>query len=420
MEIQSQKKIYYGWFIAIAGFCAMALVYSTIMGSAGIYLKPVCAELGFERASFSAVTTVRAATMIILSSFWGKFMAKGNIKLHMTVCMLLGAVAMWGYSLSSHIWQFYLLSIPMGMAFTGGTTMPFSILINNWFGPKKKGIAMSITFIGSGVGSMIFTPLFTHIILNYGWRNSYRLNGFLILIIMVPIILFVVKKTPAEKGLARMGDLPADEKAAKAGKLPVERRGMDFAEAKTAPMTYFVMGAFAISVVASSSLATQAVSYFTDIGFQPMGAAQIISILSMGLIVSKIILGWASDKFGSRMVTPISFLLLGISSLFLYSAAFSHSMVIPYVPFYCLGVSAITVCQPLCVADLFGEKAFGTLIGISTMATGVGAAIGPWASAMVYDKTGSYGSAWIICAVILVVAAILLAVSFRMRKQYQY
>lgn len=418
MENRKQNGIYYGWWIAIAGFLAMAMVYSTVFTSGGLFLKPVCDELGFSRSEFALTTSLISITMIVLSTAWGKRMAEGKIKLHMAASLVLGALGLVGYSMSTQIWQFYICAIGLGIAFTGATTMPFSILLNNWFGVKKRGTAMSIAFIGSGVGSMIVSPSFTYVITIFGWRTAYLVNAAVLVVIMV-IILLVVKKTPEEKGLVRQGDeeMALDENGAKIHR---ELTGLTLAEAKKASMMWFLVAALVLAVIGSSSIATQAFSYFTDIGFTPAKAALTMSVLSFGLIFAKLLLGYVSDKKGVKPVISICFLLLGISSLVLFFVSNVHSLIVLFIPFYCLGVSAITVCPPLCVSSLFGEKGYGSLIGVATMATGLGGAVGPLLCAKLFDVTGSYRSAWILCACALVIAVILILTSFQQRKKYSY
>lgn len=265
---------------------------------------------------------------------------------------------------------------------------------------------------------MLVSPAFTYVITNYGWRAAYLLNAGILIVIMI-IILLVVKKTPEEKGLVRQGDEDA-ELDKDGAKIQRELTGLTLAEAKKTPMMWLMVIALVLAVIGSSSLATQCVPYFTDIGFTPMKAAQVLSILSFGLIFTKLLLGYVSDKKGVKPVVSICFFLLGLSSLILFFVANSHLLIILFVPIYCLGVSAITVCPPLCVSALFGEKGYGSLIGIATMATGLGGAVGPLLCTKLFDVTGSYRSAWILYACGLMVAVLLILTSFHQRKRYSY
>ena len=161
--MQEKKKIYYGWYMVLFGFLVMALAYASLASCQGIFIKPVTEELGIERATFSGVTTIASVGLIIGSTLTGKLFGKYSLKKVMGTCCTIVCACLAGFGLSSHIWQFYILGSIMGIAFSGLTIIPVSILINNWFGVKKKGVAMSIAFAGSGIGGMILTVVLNNI-----------------------------------------------------------------------------------------------------------------------------------------------------------------------------------------------------------------------------------------------------------------
>ena len=57
-------------------------------------------------------------------------------------------------------------------------------------------------------------------------------------------------------------------------------------------------------------------------------------------------------------------------------------------------------------ADLFYGKNFGTVVGLLLFGQGVGAAIGPWLGGYIYDITGSYTLAFLLCIISLVLGCI--------------
>ena len=67
---------------------------------------------------------------------------------------------------------------------------------------------MSIEISGIGLGGFILSPVIANLITNFGWRQTYFIMGLVTLVIGLPIVLFVIKKTPEEVGLEPYG---ADE-----------------------------------------------------------------------------------------------------------------------------------------------------------------------------------------------------------------
>ena len=63
-------------------------------------------------------------------------------------------------------------------------------------------------------------------------------------------------------------------------------------------------------------------------------------------------------------------------------------------------------CSPLVVGHDFGTRSFGALAGmVGTVALTLGGAAGPVVAGAMYDKTGSYFLAFLLCVVVFLVGA---------------
>ena len=60
------------------------------------------------------------------------------------------------------------------------------------------------------------------------------------------------------------------------------------------------------------------------------------------------------------------------------------------------------------VADLFGLSSHGTILGVTSFSGTIGGAIGPVVAGGIFDVTGSYGPAFLVCAVVSVVGLMLI------------
>jgi MFS family permease len=69
------------------------------------------------------------------------------------------------------------------------------------------------------------------------------------------------------------------------------------------------------------------------------------------------------------------------------------------------------VCSPL-VADFFGLKALGAIFGLANMASSIGGALGPLTAGRIFDISGSYHWAFILCAA-LAIAALIMSTSLK-------
>ncbi len=394
--MQEKKKIYYGWYMVLFGFLVMALAYASLASCQGIFIKPVTEELGVDRAVFSGVTTISSIGVIIGSAFVGKIFKKFPLKTVIAVSCLIVCVCLAGFGFSTQMWQFYVLGSIMGLAFAGLTTIPISILINNWFGVKKKGVAMSIAFAGSGLGGMVLTVILNSIIQKWGWRTAYLADAAIIFFVLMPLILFLLVSTPKEKGLERLGE----------GEVTKSNSGLTSSQAKSTLSFWLMFFSFFMMSMINSGLLNHQIAYLSDIGFSASASANIGALAVGSLTIGKIILGSLCDKAGLKTGSFIGnflFFLGMISLLFTTNVPF---LAYVYILMFCVGGAVPTICPPLFVSGVFGEKDYASLVGILTVAGGLGAAIGSLLCGKLYDMTGSYTVCWslfILCSALIVV-----------------
>ncbi len=143
-------------------------------------------------------------------------------------------------------------------------------------------------------------------------------------------------------------------------------------------------------------------------GISPASAASILTIIGGLSIAGRVTMGGASDKIGSKPAIIIGFILLLLAfswvvvakelwMLYLFAAVFGFGY----------GASA-TVHSPL-VADLFGLRAHGVILGVISFSSTTGGAIGPVLAGHIFDITGSYHLAFLICVTLGVVNIVLIS-----------
>jgi len=77
-----------------------------------------------------------------------------------------------------------------------------------------------------------------------------------------------------------------------------------------------------------------------------------------------------------------------------------------FVPLFGLGYGGLVVLWPLVVGHDFGTRSFGAIAGmVGTVALTLGGAAGPVVMGAMYDKTGSYFLAFLLCVVVFLVGA---------------
>lgn len=375
--------IFYGWWILAAGFLIMTFLYAPIANLVSLFTKPVTEELGFGRAEFTMYYTVMATTAMIIAPIAGRLMKKLDVRVYMTIFTLLGAGAYIGFSFATELIHFLLFAVPMGMALAGAGLIPVSVLITNWFN-AKRGLSLGIALSGTGFGSMILSPLVTWIITAYGWRTAYLMIGILILVVLVPLIVFVIKVSPADKGLLPLGEEQAAEDAP-----AKELAGVTQKEAFKSVSFWALCAGILVGGIVVNSMIINLVPYLTDIGTPAQQAALLLSLASAMVIAAKLLVGRLYDKLG--LIKTLTFIVASDIICFLFLLKGNLLILgILFTIFSALGSTAVIVTPAYLTAALFGEKEYSSKYGTVSLFTSLGAALAPVAAGLIYNINHSY------------------------------
>ena len=396
--MEQKKGIFYGWWIVAASIMIMAVLHPLITTCWGLFVKPVTADLGFSRSAFGLCSTIISGVTVVFSPKLGKWLAQKNTQLIHAVCIIGLAISFASFSLAQNIVHFYISAFFMGAFSCGAIALPISIVITNWF-VKKRGLAISIALAGSGIGGAIISPIMTNIIQTNGWRTSFLVFAVAMVVVGLPMV-WVLKKSPAVMGKQAYGveDISSQKQVASHTESKTELN-MSLEEVKKHSFFWiYLLGMFLLCFVGFGSL-SQLAAFLADYH----GAAFAAKVLSFFLIIvtlGKIFLGWIYDKFGTRLGT--------IFICIIFAAAigcmlFPESQFLMYVMafLYGLGICTGTVCPPVITASMFGQQHYGEIYGYVNLSVYLGAALSVPAIAVIYDRTGSYDIAWIICIVMI-------------------
>lgn len=408
--MQNENKMFYGWKIVAVGFIIMSLVYS-MASVTGVFLIPVTESLKISRAQFSLCSIFAAGGFVAGSAVMGKMFRKYKIKNVMIVGCAVICTDLLMKSFATQLWQLCICDLLLGIAYAAASVIPIPLLINNWFGVRKRGLANSLALAGSGLGAMVMTVILNAVIQNFSWRWAYRLNMVLILVIVIPAIFLVVVSTPQEKGLEKLGDIQTPEKQSK------EKSGMSVKEAKKTGYFWMILLSFLFLASVNASVSSSEISYLNDIGFSSTMAANIGAVVIGSLTVGKILLGILCDKCGLKKGALFSNLLFTVSIAALYLTISVHSAVYLHVICFCIGGSMITVGVPLYVAQLFGDKEYSSFLGLINAMTGLGLPVGTVLGGVIYTAFGSYAPLWMLMTVLGALSTIFMFLCFGMKSR---
>ena len=172
MKTIKNSKIFYGWWVVLGCVLITTTMVPPIMSLSNKFLIQVTTEMNISRGAFTLANTIVQGLGIFISPIVSKNLAKGNMRKIQSISIIGFVLAYASYSLAKSPIHLYMSSFFVGLFYLNSTLIPVSMMVTNWF-VEKRGIAMSVTMAGIGLGGTIFSPIVTNLLQNYGWRHTY-------------------------------------------------------------------------------------------------------------------------------------------------------------------------------------------------------------------------------------------------------
>ena len=392
-------RVFYGWWVVV-GFSFMTLISTGIRHAVGPFLKPIVADLGIDRASFSLVISVSLFLYGVFGPLVGLALDRFGARLTASVGTLLLVGSLVLTAQVHTFWQFavvYGLILPLGLAVTGPVMA--SGVVARWFN-KRRGTALSMLGSASMTGMSLLVPAVTWLVLSHGWRATYVVIAGLILLVSLPLCLWVLRDSPESVGLTADGAPPRPGVAA----AKIERVSAN--EALKTLAFWQLAGSFFTCGFSMSLISAHGIPMLTDHGYTPMVASWALGVLGGSSIVFTVMLGALSDRFGRRPV--LSGIYAGriaiFSGLFLIRDNATALMVVAMLGGITLaGTGSMTSAL---TADIYGRFSVSSIFGLIFLVHQTGSALGSWLAGALFEVTGGYGAAFTMACGLLAVAAV--------------
>ena len=405
--MKTKGKLHYAWYILVVCILMNMTVHALVMQVSNLYMVPMSDDLNVPRTLLSLQSVIMAVGAIITAPIWGKFYKKYDARIILSICTLVAGLATIARAFMPNIWCILIVSAVKGISFAGNTVLPNSILLTRWF-QKSRGIAVSTVAIGISLGGVIFNPIVESIITASGWRTADIVVGLVMLVIMLPLILFVVRSSPKDKGLLPYGanQAPAVEAKAAANKAK-EVYGMSFKEARRSPILWvFLLAVFGMTFAIGAAL--QISTYLQDVGYTLETAARVGSAYMLVGIFGRILLGRIIDKFGVKKASIYQCIVGMIAFTCVFLAA-NKAALIAMIVTYGLVSGFPTIMPTLLTSNIFGTRDYGPIYGMVVSVNRFGGVIGNVLVSLLFDITKSSAAVWPVCvaAMVLTLVAIL-------------
>lgn len=401
----TKRPFFYGWIIVIACMLIQAVPYGIATNVQPQFINFVTSGEGFTLTQFSLLFTIGTIVSAIVSPYIGKVLSdpKTNIKLVYIIGSILcgGGFALFSFA-GGNLWAYYGISaiVQVGTAIVSAIGVP--LLLNAWF-KENKGLAMGLAFCGSGIGNIFLQQAAARLLSNpnYGYAKSYFIFGVISLVVSLLISIFLVRlpKNPSEL----TANVPRKNSKNKTTKTAITRWGYTLKEAMQMKLFWVLAISFIFVGFYVSGMSVQYTSYLYKIGFNATYVANIGSIFALFSILGNLSGGLFFDKLGTKKTLLLSgtmVILCGLCLIFIPNIpalGYLFAVLLGTTIFaYIIGPSYLT-------GFLFGDREFGTILGIVQVFFAIGYALGTVLFGISVDTFG-YLTSWILTTIYAVIA----------------
>ena len=291
--------MFYGWWIVASVFTAQMFMVGFVQYTFPFVLVAVKDEFAASTTEANLAMTLSGAAGLVLSPLLGpladRWSARGLMIIG-TVLLVssLGLLSMTGSIL--HFVAVFALTISAANIMLGPITG--QALVSRWF-TAQRGKALGIAAVGTSVGGLFLPWLVSQWIDLWDWREALRVLAIVMAICVIPLVLFVVRDFPSQKGLSPQGADDPDVQAAL--QAAVEDRTWTTPEILKHRAFWVIGISFGLLAMSYSSFLSNVGLYVESLDMDAAVGPRLVFLVSLFGLIGKIGLGAATDRIGLRV-----------------------------------------------------------------------------------------------------------------------
>ena len=343
-----------------------------------VIMPAIEAEYGGTRAMVSLPYTLTMVGFAFGNYVIGRAVDHFGITASLIIAAIMTAIGFILATLSSSLLILSFTQLMVGFASAVGFG-PLIADISHWF-VRRRGIAVAIAASGNYLSGAIWPILLAKVLAENGWRAVYIVMAAVTLFAVIPLALALRRRLPQHVQTAAQKTSLANAKT-----VGLSPRALQY-----------LLGFAGIGCcVAMSMPQVHIVAYCVDLGFGPAVGAQMLSLMLLFGVVSRIISGLVADILGGvqTFANRLMFAMFGL--IFVSTVEWDGFALCCQPCFSGLSQGGIVPSYALVVREYMPAKEAGARVGFVMMATILGMALGGWLSGLTYDLSGSYTLAFL-------------------------
>src|SRR5262245_40545757 len=365
-------------------------ISAAMMHSYAVFLVAFLEEFRWSRAETSLAFSVSQLVGGGSAPFVGALVDRLGPR---RLVLLGGSVLALGLLGSGYLHALWQLIVLYGILMTIGANclglVVFVPMLSRRF-VANRGMAISVVQSANGFARAVSAPVAQILISTIGWRQAYLAQAVLMGALIWPLAALFRRDEPpapvASSSSASMVDAGSPA-----------RRDWTLAEAMATPHFWLLFTVYLCTGLGSFFVSLHQLAFAVDAGFDKLYAASVLGLGALLSVAGTIVTGTLSDYIGRELSAILAYAvsIVGvICSLFITGP--DHAWLL-WIHACCFGLTwgargpAVTAKT----ADLFPGPNLGAILGVITVGTGIGSAVGAWGAGWIFDMSGSYRLAFV-------------------------
>lgn len=354
----------------------IALLFLGLIYGWSIFVGPLEAEFGWERAATSLTFTISVISNT-LCGFVGTSLRE-KVPGGARTCILIGSAMICCGFIAASLWPsiggFYLF---YGVLCGGGIGLAYMAVLGSVPGlfPDRLGLVSGMLAMAYGFGALVLGTVCSQLLNALGWRMTFRLLG----IAFAAILAFTALV---------LGGGPRNGGDSTGQPSPTMTLGEVLRDRRTWGTLLWCL----LPTTAGLSVTGQIVPCATALGISASAAVLVSGGVSLGNGLGRVLFGELADRLDLHRSMPIA------NALFVIGAALSTSGVVLGAPApFVLGVFLLGVSFGSCPTTtvysakrFFGVDNYALALGFLNQQVIAASVVGPWVAGVLYSSTGSY------------------------------
>ncbi len=398
---KTEPRFFYGYIVVVAAFIIMLVGYG-LFNSFGVFFKPLVTEFGWTRATTSAAFSLSMIVSGVLGVVMGGLNDRFGPRIVLTVCGCFLGLGFLLMSQTATIWQLYLFyGVIIGIG-VSGLWVPLLSTVARWF-VKRRSLMTGIVLAGMGIGTLVAPLVVSRLIAAYDWRMACIILSIAILIVIALASQFL-RRAPGQMEQLPYRKNEGGEQESKSG-----TEGFSLREAVHIRQFWLVFCMSFCWGFCLSSVLVHIVPYTIELGIPAVSAANILAAIGGMSVLGNFFLGHLGDRIGNRQIFIIGFI-LWTALLFWLVPSKERWMLYIFAFIFGFADGGLSASESPIIAWLFGLSSHGLIFGVLGLGFTIGAAIGPFVTGYIFDLTGGYQAAFLVCAAFSIFGLILASI----------